>query len=152
MSGNNYDNVAGRPTSQDRTTGATQPLPPEEVDALLAESLKAQSERDFTWKEPERKPRWWERADQTGAVEPPTSHQTVSAAPSKPPARDQQRQSVRVGSVIFGLVALVLAAWVVASVVFGVALDPLLIGLVVCTLAGLSLVAAGLRPKPGARI
>ncbi|GFZ78640.1 hypothetical protein [Nesterenkonia alkaliphila] len=131
----------------------TTPLPPEpeDVDALLAESLKAQSEADFTWKEPERKPRWWERAEaqapRSQAVSPGYSGEV--AASSSPAG---QGQGIRLGSVIFGLVALVLAGWVVASVVFGFSVDPLVVGLVICSLAGISLVAAGLRPKPGTRI
>ncbi|WP_258933906.1 hypothetical protein [Nesterenkonia pannonica] len=45
-----------------------------------------------------------------------------------------------------------LALWVMASTAFGLSIDPLVVGLVVCTVAGLVLVAAGLRPKPGARL
>ncbi|WP_300344144.1 hypothetical protein [Nesterenkonia sp.] len=143
MSSRDFDSTAQQPRS-----ASSLPPEPEDVDALLAESLKAQSERDFTWKEPERRPRWWERAER--------QHSSVAARPSAEVApsasRSREREQVRFGSVIFALVALALAAWVIASVVFGVAVDPLVVGLVLCTLAGLTLVAAGLRPRPGTRI
>jgi hypothetical protein len=129
----------------------TVPLPtePEDVDALLAESLKAQSERDFTWKEPERKPRWWERAEASGE----SSGGVTPAASGGVAARSSGGNSgVRIRSVVFALISLVLAGWVVASVAFGVTLDPLVVGLVICFLAGTSLIIAGLRPKPGTRI
>lgn len=121
---------------------------PEDVDALLAESLKAQSERDFTWKEPERKPRWWERAEvqeTTGGL------QTRSGTGAEVTSSARSEQGLRIGSAIFALVCLVLAAWVVASVVFNLSVNPLIVGLVVCSLAGLALITAGLR-RPGARI
>ncbi|RJN31685.1 hypothetical protein [Nesterenkonia natronophila] len=125
------------------------PAEPEDVDALLAESLKAQSERDFTWKEPERRPRWWERAEATGEASG-----GVTPAPSSSRAAQStgRKSEVRMRSVVFALISLVLAGWVVASVAFGVTLDPLVVGLVICFLAGTSLIIAGLRPKPGARI
>ncbi|TLP93517.1 hypothetical protein FEF26_13350 [Nesterenkonia salmonea] len=129
----------------------TVPIPPEpeDVDALLAESLRAQSERDFTWKEPERKPRWWERAEgqeeSTGAVTPERTAEVASSS-----SRDNRR--VRLGSVVFALISLLLAGWVVASVAFGITVEPLVVGLVICSLAGMSLIVAGLRPKPGTRI
>lgn len=125
------------------------PAEPEDVDALLAESLRAQSERDFTWKEPERKPRWWERAESpdeaTGAVAPTPQAEVASSA-----SRDGR--GVRLGSVVFALVSLVLAGWVVAAVAFGITVEPLVVGLIMCSLAGMSLIIAGLRPKPGTRI
>jgi hypothetical protein len=130
----------------------TVPLPtePEDVDALLAESLKAQSERDFTWKEPERKPRWWERAEASGES---SSGEVTPAASGGVAAQSSGGNSgVRMRSVVFALISLVLAGWVVASVAFGVTLDPLVVGLVICFLAGTSLIIAGLRPKPGTRI
>lgn len=135
-----------------RDTDPTVPLPPEpeDVDALLSESLKAQSERDFTWKEPERKPRWWERAEtlqSEPAADALASRPTGALAPT-----EREGRRVRLGSAIFALVALVLAGWVVASVALGVTIDPLVVGLVICSLAGIALIGAGLRPKPGTRI
>lgn len=124
-----------------------------DVDALLSESLRAQSEQDFTWKEPERKPRWWERAEADAAQPSPAmSPRAESAVAASPRASKDRRGGVRIGSVVFALVALVLAAWVIVSVVFDVSIEPLVVGLIVCTLAGLALVAAGLRPKSGRRI
>lgn len=130
------------------------PQEPADVDALLSESLKAQSEQDFTWKEPERKPRWWERAE---AQAPGSESAEMAPRPSSEvrgshSASDRSRGGVRPGSVIFALAALALAGWVIVSVVFVVTVDPIVVGLVVSALAGLSLVAAGLRPKPGRRI
>ncbi|GAB3850812.1 hypothetical protein [Nesterenkonia populi] len=116
--------------------------PPEDVDALLAESLRAQSEEDFTWKEPERKPRWWQRQEM---------HQ-ASAGSTTVRSSAGERKGVRLGSVIFGAVCLLLALWVLATVTLGLMIDPIVVGLVVCTAAGLSLVLAGLRPKPGTRL
>ena len=143
MSHSNDDDV--RPREQ-------QSAAPADVDALLAESLKAQSEQDFTWKEPERKPRWWERAEADPArTAGGLSPRAGSAVTASPQSSSSARGGVRIGSVIFALVALVLAAWVVVSVVFGVSVEPLVVGLMVCTLAGLALVAAGLRTKPGRR-
>ena len=152
-------NNEGSTTNSDQATPAvansdqpTPGLPAEsaDVDALLAESLKAQSEQDFIWKEPERTPRWWERA------EAETSAQ-VSAVPQRPDSespvsRSHHNGRVRIGSVVFGLATLVLAVWVITSVVFGITVEPVIIALVVSTLAGLALVATGLRPKPGTRI
>lgn len=132
-----------------RSTAAHQPEPAD-VDALLSESLKAQSEQDFTWKEPERKPRWWERAEAQSpdAVAPrPSSEVKASNRCST-----ESQGGMRPGSIIFALAALALAAWVIVSVVFGVTVDPIVVGLVVSGLAGLALVAAGLRPKPGRRL
>ncbi|WP_150461760.1 hypothetical protein [Nesterenkonia ebinurensis] len=150
MSKKNHDDAATErvPRSHQPTT----PLPPEpeDVDALLAESLKAQSEADFTWKEPERKPRWWERAEaqapEPGAVSPAFTGEVAAVSAAG------DRQGIRLGSMVFALVALVLAGWVVASVAFGLSMDPLMVGLVICSLAGIALIAAGLRPKPGTRI
>lgn len=132
---------------------APQSADPADVDELLSESLKAQSEQDFTWKEPERRPRWWERAE-TDAAQPSAAVSPRAASTVATPSRSStdSRGGVRIGSVVFGLVALVLAAWVIVSVVFDVSIEPLVVGLIVCTLAGLALVAAGLRPKSGRRI
>lgn len=143
------------PDGAPRTPNAqpTADLPPEpaDVDALLAESLRAQSEQDFTWREPERSPRWWERAEaQAPPIGSPLASQ--SGAPSSAARPHRGRNRVRIGSAVFALAALLLAAWVIASVVFGVTVEPVVIGLIICTLAGLALVAAGLRPKPGARL
>lgn len=126
----------------------TTPPEPHDVDALLAESLRAQSERDFTWKEPERKPRWWERAE---APDQSSSEVTTSASRDLAAASRGER-GVRLGSVVFALVCLVLAGWVIGTIAFGVAVEPLVVGLVICSVAGLSLIIGGLRPKPGTRI
>lgn len=152
MNHKNYDDADSAPRDQQPTV----PLPPEpdDVDALLAESLKAQTERDFAWKEPERRPRWWERAE----AQRPDTHAGDAAAMTPgltgtmAVSSSHRGQGMRLGSVIFALICLVLAAWVVASVAFGLSVDPLMVGLVLCSLAGLSLILAGLRPKPGTRI
>lgn len=149
---NHHDDAVQAPQDQQPTV----PLPaePADVDALLAESLKAQTERDFAWKEPERKPRWWERAEAQRPDRP--APDTAAAAPAftgkVAVSTAGQGQGMRLSSVIFALVCLVLAAWVVASVAFGLSVDPLMVGLAVCSLAGLALILAGLRPKPGTRI
>lgn len=144
MSHSNHDDARAR---------EPQSPAPADVDALLSESLKAQSEQDFTWKEPERRPRWWERAEATdpqpsGSLSP----RAGSSVASTPRSSASARGGVRIGSVVFALVALVLAAWVIVSVMFDVSIEPLVVGLIVCTLAGLALVAAGLRPTSGRRI
>ncbi|WP_120004681.1 hypothetical protein [Nesterenkonia muleiensis] len=147
------DNDAAGTAPQDRQP--TVPLPPEpaDVDALLSESLKAQTERDFTWKEPERKPRWWERAEaQQDAYAPGPAAVAPTFTGEMAAPSPRTRQGMRLSSVVFALVCLVLAAWVVASVAFGLSVDPLMVGLVICSLAGLSLIIAGIRPKPGTRI
>lgn len=118
------------------------PQEPEDVDALLAESLRAESEADFTWKEPERRPRWWQRAEMQQPSATSAAMTTTAAEPT----------GVRLGSLIFGAVCLILALWVLATVVFGLSVDPVVVALVICSLAGLTLVAAGLRPRPGQRI
>lgn len=139
--------------SNDDDARYAQPAAPADVDELLSESLKAQTEQDFTWKEPERRPRWWERAEANAAQSSAAmSPRTESAVAASPRSSSASGGGVRVGSVVFGLVALALAAWVIVSVVFDVSVEPLVAGLVICTLAGLALVAAGLRPKPGRRI
>ncbi|WP_156837145.1 hypothetical protein [Nesterenkonia alba] len=133
------------PDATQRAAGSSVPptVPePEDVDALLSESLRAETEDAFSWKEPQRRPRWWERAEQTG---------TLHTAPAPSPAAQQSR-GVRLGPLIVGGACLLLAWWVLVTVAFGITIDPLFIALAVCTLAGVTLVAAGLRPKPGARL
>ncbi|MCH8562814.1 phage holin family protein [Nesterenkonia sp. LB17] len=150
-------------------THPTTPLPPEpaDVDELLAESLRAQSEQDFAWKEPERGPRWFERAEQEAALAGGTTTDPdqardaltrttrdpggmVSGAERSP--RSGHRQGPRIGGAVYAAVAIALALWVLASVVLGIHIEPLIVALGVCSLAGLALVGAGLRPKPGQRI
>lgn len=148
---------------QDARTHPTRPLPPEpaDVDELLAESLRAQTERDFIWKEPERGPRWFERAEQEAALTSARTEQ-ITPAPSKTPetiggyaydSKGHRRNSgPRVGGAVFAAIAVALALWVLASIVLGIYIDWLIIALGVCGLAGLVFVAAGLMPKPGRRI
>ncbi|MGJ9425822.1 hypothetical protein ACHABX_08250 [Nesterenkonia halotolerans] len=150
-------------TEQDAPTHPTRPLPPEpaDVDELLAESLRAQSEKDFIWKEPERGPRWFERAEQEAALNSAPTEQTLSA-PSRPAdaigdhgsdaTRYRRSSGPRVGGAVFAAIAVALALWVLATVVLGIYIDWLIIALGVCGLAGLAFVAAGLMPKPGSRI
>lgn len=157
-------------------THPTAPLPePADVDELLAESLRAQSEQDFTWKEPERRPRWFERAEAEAALagepgaEAEHAHAGLAAGPTgRPPERSRgvtgvasragsasgsdQRHGPRVGGAVYAAVAIALALWVLASVVLGIHIEPLIVALGVCSLAGLALVGAGLRPRPGHRI
>lgn len=146
----------------DARTHPTRPLPPEpaDVDELLAESLRAQSEKDFIWKEPERGPRWFERAEQEAALTSARTEQTLPAA-SKTfdaaghgagPASHRRASGPRVGGAVFAAIAVALALWVLASVVLGIYIDWLIIALGVCGIAGLVFVAAGLMPKPGSRI
>lgn len=137
-----------------KTPEQPDPQEPADVDALLAESLKAQSERDFTWKEPDRRPRWWERAEAetSSGISGTRSPETAPSQRGAGGSHLRSERAVRPGSIIFSFVALALAGWVVVSVVFGVTVDPIVLGLVVCALAGLALVAAGLRPKPGTRL
>lgn len=130
------------------------PPEPEDVDALLAESLRAESERDFTWKEPTRKPRWWERAE---VESPPAATPAESPRPSAPataPTRSaaSSGSGPRVGQMLWGAVCLVLALWVLAGVMLGVTIEPVLLALGLCTFAGIALVLAGLRPKRGRRL
>lgn len=110
---------------------------PDDVDALLAESLKAQSEKDFTWKEPERKPRWFERAEM----------QNPPAATSPAPRAVARDTEPRFGQMVFGAICLILAFWCLMTVLFGFFIDPVIVALGICTLAGLAFVAAGLRPR-----
>lgn len=133
----------------------TTPIPPEpeDVDALLADSLKAQSERDFTWKEPERKPRWWERAELEEAPATGASQPSGPVAPAASSGSSRaERSGPRFGQMLWGAICLVLALWVLAGVVLGVTIEPVLLALGLCTIAGVALVLAGLRPKPGHRI
>lgn len=150
-------------------THPTTPLPPEpaDVDELLAESLRAQSEADFTWKEPERRPRWFERAEQEAALasgagaesghaqdalSAPAGSSRGAAPAAAGSSSSDHRHGPRVGGVVYAAVAMALALWVLASVVLGIHIEPLIVALGVCSLAGLALVGAGLRPKPGQRI
>lgn len=151
MSRKDYDDAAEQ-APRDQQPTVPLPAEPADVDALLSESLKAQTERDFAWKEPERAPRWWERAEAQRHQE----YGPEAAAPSftgqLATSSDSRGQGMRLGSVIFALICMALAAWVVASVAFGLSVDPLMVGLVLSSLAGLALIVAGLRPKPGTRI
>ena len=130
------------------TSGAsaqhTRPLPSSDVDALLSESLHAQSEKDFTWKEPERKPRWFERAevDRPDAAQPERaySQQASSTSPSHPGGT-----GIRFGQLVFAAICLLLALWVLLGVVVGVVIEPIVMALGLFALAGIALVAAGLR-------
>ncbi|WP_258933905.1 hypothetical protein [Nesterenkonia pannonica] len=81
-----------------RDADRTRPAAPKEqahpaaddVDAILAESLRAQPGDDFTWKEPERRPRWWQRQD----VEQPQSRSETTALAQAPTrASDWARSS-----------------------------------------------------------
>lgn len=150
MSRKDHDNPAEQ-TPQGQQPTAPLPTEPADVDALLSESLKAQSERDFAWKEPERAPRWWERAE---AQRQQYGSEAAAPAFTGELARSSgsSGQGMRLSSVIFSLICMALAAWVVASVAFGLSVDPLMVGLVLSSLAGLALIVAGLRPKPGTRI
>lgn len=126
--------------------------PDPDVDALLAESLKAQSPESFTWKEPERSPRWWQRAEMEQAQRQQEASAAVPPSSSAAAKRDHGSAGVRGSTVAFGLICLMLALWVIGTVIFGIHIEPILVALVVTTLGGLTLVAAGLRPKPGRRL
>lgn len=156
MMNNRTNDDATRPLGARHQPTASIPSPsePKDVDALLAESLKAQSEMDFTWKEPERKPRWWQRAEMQQHSSVYSSGPTTPVGPSSvyPRTTDREKPGIRTGTMVFGVICLLLAMWVIASVVFSVSVDPITVALVICTLAGLTLVAAGLKPKPGQRI
>lgn len=151
MSRRDYEDAAEQAPHEQRPT-APLPSEPADVDTLLSESLKAQSERDFSWKEPERAPRWWERAEAQRQQDHSTEAATPSFSGQMAVSSDPHGQGIRLGSVVFALICMALAAWVVASVVFGLSVDPLMVGLVLSSVAGLALIAAGLRPKPGTRI
>lgn len=137
---------ADKSTESSRSPAAhTQPLPSSDVDALLSESLHAQSEQDFTWKEPERKPRWFERAEvERTEVAPPHGADSRHIAPG-PAARGGGR-GVRFGQLVFAAICLLLALWVLLGVVVGVVIEPIVVALGLFALAGISLVVAGLRP------
>ncbi|GAA1146744.1 hypothetical protein [Nesterenkonia lutea] len=173
MSAAYEDPTQDRPMKQSRPehsgaspTHPTVPLPPEpeDVDELLAESLRAQDEQDFTWKEPDRGPRWFERAEQEaalgsgpglegGALMPPAEQAAVPhPRGTGSSARTGRATGPRITGAVYAAVAVALALWVLASVVLGVHIEPLVVALGVCSLAGLALVAAGLRPRPGHRI
>lgn len=155
-----------RPSDHSPTRPTEVPSEPADVDELLAESLRAQSEQDFTWKEPERRPRWFERAEQEAArasgsgpdAPGPQDGLTVARGSggvttgTGSSTRSTQHRGPRVGGAVYAAVAMALALWVLASVVLGIHIEPLIVALGVCSLAGLALVGAGLRPKPGHRI
>ena len=148
---------------QDARTHPTRPLPaePADVDELLADSLRAQSERDFTWKEPERRPRWFERAEAEAAFGAGGTQPTgqVAAPAAKSPMTGTSRRAdaksvsgPRISGAIYAAIAVALALWVLASTVLGVHIDWLIVALGVFGLAGLALVLTGLMPKPGTRL
>lgn len=141
--------MTGESTSKDERQHRTQPAPaePADVDALLAGSLRAHSEEDFAWKEPTRRPRWYERAElqQHAESQAPASQESAST-----PVR--RRVRTRTGQFVFGAVCLLLALWALIAVVFGVVLDPILVALGLCATAGAALVVVGLRPRPGRRL
>lgn len=145
-------------TPQPQGSGApAEPTPPtEDVDALLASSLRARTEDDFTWREPERSPRWWERAEmrraemQRSEMGRTEDSEAADRNPVKRAEADQQ-SGVRIGAVVWSLIAMTLAGWVIAAAGFGLALDPLVLLLVVCATAGILLVVSGLLPRSGRR-
>lgn len=137
-----------RPVHRETDPTTAFPPEPENIDELLAESLRAQSEEDFTWKEPERRPRWWQRAEVQQAS---PAGRSVTAEPS-PAAGGAERSGPRLGQLVFAAICMILALWTVMTVLFGVFLDPVVLALGICTLAGLALVLGGLRPRPGQRI
>ena len=127
-----------------------QPLPSPDVDALLSESLHAQSERDFTWKEPERKPRWIERAEvERTEAAPPEGAYSRHLSPGS--AARGRGSGVRFGQLVFAAICLLLALWVVLGVV-GFVIEPIVVALGLFALAGIALVAAGLRPARRRRL
>lgn len=128
------------------------PLPtePEDVNALLADSLKAQSEEDFTWKEPQRRPRWYERAEMQQATAATDS--SVAEATDGDRHSGSGRGPRRTGQFVLAMICLLLALWCLAALVLGIVVDPLVVALTACTMAGAALVIAGLRPKPGRRL
>ncbi len=136
-----------RPVRRETDPTAAFPPEPENIDELLAESLKAQSEQDFTWKEPERRLRWWQRAEVQQSTAGPSSLTTTAA-----PSAAAESSGPKLGQLVFAAICLILALWTVMTVLFGVFLDPILLALGICTLAGLALVVSGLRPRPGRRI
>lgn len=152
-----------RPAPQQTDPAATMPMPPEpeNIDELLADSLKAQSEQDFTWKEPEKKPRWWQRAEaeqgtgvgaEAGDSGGALSTAQHSAPMTAPASSSSQKSGPRLGQLVFAAMCLILALWTVMTVLFGVFLDPLVVALGVCTLGGVALVVGGLLPRSGQRI
>ncbi|WP_010524237.1 hypothetical protein [Nesterenkonia sp. F] len=148
---------SGRSASS-RDARTTMPLPrePEDVDSLLAETLRAESEEHFTWKEPERKPRWYERVEQQSPAAASASR-TVSPTSSAAPAPIGAPTAAsgggpRIGQLLLGAACLLLALWCLAALVFGVVLDPLVVALGLCTLGGLALIIAGLRPRRRRRL
>lgn len=146
----------GSAGSGDPRTTTPQPREPEDVDSLLAETLRAESEEHFTWKEPERKPRWFERVEQQSPAAASASR-TVSPSSSAAPApigssAASSGGGPRIGQLLLGAVCLMLALWCLAALVFGVVVDPLLMALGLCTLGGLALVVTGLRPRRRRRL
>lgn len=142
---------AQTPQPQGSGTPAEPTPPTEDVDALLASSLSARTEDDFTWREPERSPRWWERAEmQRSEMGRTEDSEADDRNPVKRTEADQQ-SGVRIGAVVWSLIAMTLAGWVIAAAGFGLALDPLVLLLVVCATAGILLVVSGLLPRSGRR-
>ena len=121
---------------------------PHEIDSLLAESLQTTTAEDFDWKEPERGPRWWERAEAEGRLGGASSERTAD----RPGSDTEEPSGMRPGQLVVGTVCFLLALWCLLGVVLGVMVDPLLVGLGICTLAGLILIAAGLRPRRRRRL
>lgn len=117
---------------------------PQDVDSLLAESLQTTPTEDFDWKEPERGPRWWERAEAEGQL---TTPMPGTQNPVDTRAAEQVPTGMRTGQLVFGTICLLLAVWCLLGILFGIELDPLLVVLGICTLCGVILVAAGLRPR-----
>lgn len=128
-------------------TRPSMPMPrePEDVDSLLAETLRAESEEHFTWKEPERRPRWYERVEQQSpAATAAAASTTVSTAGTGTGAR---RNGPHIRQLLVGVACLLLALWCLAALVLGVVLDPVVVLLGLCTLGGLALIVAGLAPR-----
>lgn len=135
-------------------THPTRPMPhePEDVDSLLAETLRAESEEDFAWKEPERRPRWYERLEQQSPAAAASTTAVSGVAPATGRGTGARRGGPRIGQLLLGVACLLLAVWCLAALVLGVVLDPLLVALGLCTLGGLALVVSGLRPRRRRRL
>lgn len=120
-----------------------------EVDSLLADSLQTTAAEDFDWKEPERGPRWWERAEAAGQL---SSSSAETAQDTPRPSADEGHTGLRTGQLVFGTICLLLALWCLVGVIWGIFVDPLLVALGICVLCGLILLAAGLRPRRRLRL